>query len=51
MIARVGGIEVRAGGTALQGGGHGDRVRARNSVSGRVVEGVVQPDGTIAVNP
>jgi flagella basal body P-ring formation protein FlgA len=51
VISRGTAIAVRAGAVALENGGNGDRVRVRNAVSGRVVEGRVQPDGTVAANP
>lgn len=51
LVAQLAGIAVRSGAVALDAGGHGDRVRARNPVSGRVIEGTVQPDGTVAAYP
>jgi flagella basal body P-ring formation protein FlgA len=50
-VAEVAGIAVRAGAVALEAGGQGDRVRVRNAVSGRVVEGTVQADGTVNIGP
>ena len=29
----------------------GDRLRVRNPATGRVLEGTVQPDGTVAIPP
>lgn len=49
LAAAASGIAVRASGVALDGGGFGDRVRVRNTVSGRVIEGSVQADGTVTV--
>ena len=51
LVAQLAGVAVRSGAVALDAGGHGDRVRARNAVSGRVIEGTVQPDGTVAAYP
>jgi flagella basal body P-ring formation protein FlgA len=51
FVAQLAGIAVRAGAIALDAGGHGDRIRARNAVSGRIVEGTVQADGTVASHP
>jgi flagella basal body P-ring formation protein FlgA len=49
LSAAAAGIAVRATAVALDGGGFGDRVRVRNTVSGRVIEGSVQADGTVVV--
>jgi flagella basal body P-ring formation protein FlgA len=51
LLAQLDGIAVRAMGVALQPGGHGDRVRARNLASGKIVEGRVLDDGTISATP
>ncbi len=51
LVAEAAGISIRAGGVALDAGGHGDRVRARSLSSGRIVEGVVEADGTLATRP
>ena len=48
LLAAGAGIAVRANAVALDGGGFGDRVRVRNAVSGRIIEGSVQADGTVA---
>ncbi len=50
-VAAVAGVAVRAGAVALEAGGQGDRVRVRNVVSGRVIEGTVQADGTVSIGP
>lgn len=42
-------IAVRMAGVALQDGAVGERVQARNNASQRIVEGVVEADGTLAV--
>lgn len=51
VVSRAGGIEVTVMAESLADGMPGDRVRLRNPVSGRSVEGVVQEDGTVAVGP
>lgn len=51
LLAAVAGIAVRANAVALDNGGFGDRVRVRNAVSGRIVEGSVQSSGTVSVSP
>lgn len=51
LVAQLDGIAVRAGAVAMNAGANGDRIRARNAVSGRIVEGVIQPDGTLATCP
>lgn len=50
-VAAVAGVAVRAGAVALEAGGQGERVRVRNVVSGRVIEGTVQADGTVRIGP
>lgn len=50
VISRSGGIEVRAGGTAMADGARGERIRVRNDSSRRIVEGVVTGAGRIEVN-
>lgn len=47
LIALSGGIEVTAGGIALGDAAEGQRVRARNERSGRVIEGVVDASGRV----
>ena len=49
VIGRSGGIEIRAGGTALGDGARGERVRVRNDSSRRVVEGTVTALGTVEI--
>jgi flagellar basal body P-ring formation protein FlgA len=49
VVSRSGGIEVRAGGTALTDGARGERIRVRNDSSRRIVEGVVTAAGRIEV--
>ncbi|HWU68784.1 MAG TPA: flagellar basal body P-ring formation chaperone FlgA [Stenotrophobium sp.] len=49
LVGRVGGLEVRATGTALADAGRGERVQVRNSHSQRTVEGVVSGAGTVEV--
>jgi flagella basal body P-ring formation protein FlgA len=51
LLAAEAGIAVRAGAVALEAGGFGDRVRARNAASGRIIEGIVQADGTLRAAP
>lgn len=51
LLAGGGALEVRASGTALENGGEGAQVRVRNAGSGRIVQGVVQAAGTVAVLP
>jgi flagella basal body P-ring formation protein FlgA len=51
VVAELSGIAVRAGAVALDAGAYGERIRARNAVSGRIIEGVVQADGTLATGP
>lgn len=51
VVAELSGIAVRASLLAMTDGAAGERIQARNPLSGRVVEGVVQPDGTLAAAP
>jgi flagellar basal body P-ring formation protein FlgA len=51
LVSAQAGIAVRAGVVALESGGYGDRIRARNAVSGRVIEGIVQADGSLRAAP
>ncbi|MHC1480570.1 flagellar basal body P-ring formation chaperone FlgA [Frateuria aurantia] len=46
-----GGLEVRAGGTALSGGDQGERVTVKNGSSGRILEAVVVAQGIVEVMP
>lgn len=49
LVARVGNLEVRASGRALGDGAPGDLLSVENPSSRRVVQGVVQADGEVAV--
>ena len=49
LIAASGPVEIRAQGHALTEGGVADRVRVQNISSLKVVEGVVESDGTVRV--
>jgi flagella basal body P-ring formation protein FlgA len=49
LIAASGHVEIRAQGHALTEGGVADRVRVQNASSLKVVEGVVDSDGTVRV--
>ncbi|TBR37178.1 MULTISPECIES: flagellar basal body P-ring formation chaperone FlgA [Dyella] len=51
MVARINGIEVRAGGVALSGGDTGARLRVRNDSSGRAVDAMVQGPGLVEALP
>lgn len=51
IISRAHGIEVRMPGQALAAGGRDDRVRVRNTQSGREVEATVVAAGTVEVSP
>lgn len=51
LLAAAAGIAVRANAVALDDGGFGDRVRVRNAVSGRIIEGSVESKGTVSVSP
>jgi flagella basal body P-ring formation protein FlgA len=51
LVARIGGIEVRASGVALGSGDDGARLRVRNSGSGRVVDAMVQAPGVVMALP
>jgi len=51
LLSAQPGIAVRAGAVALEAGGFGDRIRARNAVSGRIIEGIVQADGSLRAAP
>jgi flagella basal body P-ring formation protein FlgA len=44
------GLNLQTDGRLLDEGGAGDRVRLTTSLSGRVLTGTVQPDGSISVN-
>jgi flagella basal body P-ring formation protein FlgA len=50
-VTRATGIEVRSSVEALADAAAGDRVRLRNPATGRLIDGTVQPDGTVVVLP
>lgn len=50
LLAESEGLEVRMAGTALSNGAEGEWVRCKNSVSNRIVEGLVIRPGVIQVN-
>jgi len=50
-VSRGAGIEVRMDAEAMASAAAGDRLRLRNSATGRMLEGTVQPDGTVAIAP
>ena len=49
IIAQVGSLVVRVAGRALSGGAAGQWVRVRNSMSQKIIEGVVTRDGQVRV--
>jgi flagella basal body P-ring formation protein FlgA len=49
LLSRSGSFEVRADGKALADGASGERIRAENLDSHRIVEGVVRDGGTVEV--
>lgn len=49
LLANQNGFEVRMTGTAMDDGGVGERIRVKNITSSRVIEGVVNDDGSISV--
>lgn len=51
MLARLGGIEVRATGVALGSGDNGARLRVRNESSGKVVDAMVSAPGEVLALP
>jgi flagellar basal body P-ring formation protein FlgA len=51
LLCEAGGISVRADGKALADGASGDRIKAENLESHRVVEGVVHSDGVVEIDP
>jgi flagellar basal body P-ring formation protein FlgA len=51
LVAQGPGISVRATGKALEDGREGGRIRVQNLTSQKVVQGVVDPSGTIQVTP
>ena len=50
-VTRGAGIEVRSSVEAMANAAAGDRVRLRNPATGRLLDGTVQPDGTVVVLP
>ncbi|MFZ2099995.1 MAG: flagellar basal body P-ring formation chaperone FlgA [Oricola sp.] len=46
---RAGALTIAMDAVALQSAGFGKTVRVRNTDSGRTITGIVQPDGTVAV--
>jgi flagella basal body P-ring formation protein FlgA len=50
-VTRAAGIEVRSSVEAMASAAAGDRVRLRNPATGRLLDGTVQPDGTVEVLP
>ena len=50
LVSRAGGFEVRAGGKALADAAQGERVRAENLDSHRIVEGVVLDVDTVEIS-
>lgn len=51
LVARLGGIEVRADALALGSGDNGARLRVRNASSGRVVDAMVSAPGVVVALP
>ncbi len=51
LLARHGALQVRVKGKALEDGTLGDRIRVRNTASGRTVTGEVVASGVVAVSP
>lgn len=49
VFSHIGGLEVRAQGTALSDAGQGERLKVENNTSRRVVEGIVRNADTIEV--
>jgi len=49
IVYLEGGLQIVTSGAALQDGAVGDLVKVRNSDSGIVVSGLVQPDGTVRI--
>ncbi|MFO1435171.1 MAG: flagellar basal body P-ring formation chaperone FlgA [Gammaproteobacteria bacterium] len=50
LSAGSGAVAVKMSGTAMADAAVGDRLKVKNNTSARVVEGVVQPDGSVAVD-
>jgi len=51
LVARIGGIEVRADGVALGSGDNGARLRVRNENSGKIVDAMVSAPGVVTALP
>lgn len=51
VIARLGGIVVRANGVALGSGDSGSRLRVRNVDSGKIVDGIIKAPGQVIALP
>jgi flagella basal body P-ring formation protein FlgA len=49
IIARGKSIEVRMRGEALSSGAIGDKIRARNIITKKIVEGTIASDGSLEV--
>lgn len=49
LVFKSDGLMITSGAIALQNGGVGETINARNADSGLIVRGVVQADGTISV--
>lgn len=50
-VRRAAGFEVRSSAEAMVNAGAGDRLRLRNPSTGRLLDGTVQPDGTVEILP
>ncbi|HMX54455.1 MAG TPA: flagella basal body P-ring formation protein FlgA, partial [Plasticicumulans sp.] len=50
LVVRRGAMRISAGGVALADGRPGERMRARNLASGRVVEGRLEQERTLIVD-
>lgn len=51
LLCEAGGFSVRADGKALSDGASGDRIKAENLDTHRVVEGVVRENGVVEIEP
>lgn len=50
-VSRSTGVEIRVTAEAMASAAAGDRLQLRNASSGKLLEGTVQPDGTVAIQP
>lgn len=50
IIAKNTGYSVKMTGTAMGTGGHGDRIRVKNSSSNRIIEGTIKAVGIVSIN-